>query len=384
MKLFFIAAIAIFASLLLLSASDLASHEFDTAASATASLFLYPAHIRLEKKVVAMSVEEKIGQMMMIAIPGTTLASSTAAWLREHHIGGVILLGNNVTAKAQTIQLIRDVQHYARAPNDPLLFIAVDQEGGKVSRFLFLDELTKQKDIANADQAFAIGRRRGAELNALGVNVNFSPVLDIASSSHDFISNRTFNGDAAHIASLGTAMLRGYKKAGIIGTAKHFPGHGGTDVDSHKKLPTIHRNAKDLASAFMPFRKAVEEDVPIVMVGHIKIPQIDPEHPATLSPSVIGVLRDEMKYQGVIITDDLGMGALTTQYSISDAAKYSMQAGADIVLAVRNMTDYNSLYESLRIGVIQGDISQDRINESVMRMLSLKERFLLTHREGGL
>lgn len=376
MKLFFIAGIAILASLVLLSASNLASNEFEAAASAAASLSLNPPHVRLEKKIAAMSVEEKIGQMMMVAIPGTTIASTTAAWLRNHHIGGIILLGNNVSTKAQVIKLISDFQHNARMPHDPLFFIATDQEGGRVSRFLFLDELTKQQDITNADQALAVGRTRGRELKEMGVNINFSPVLDIASSSKDFISNRTFQGSEMQVASFGAAMLGGYQETGIIGTAKHFPGHGGTRVDSHKKLPIVNRDTKDLESAFLPFRAAIQKNVSMIMVGHIKIPQIDPEYPASLSPSAIGILRDTMHYRGIIITDDLGMGAITASYAVPDAAVRSIQAGADIVLVVRNMMDYNTIYEALRDSVRRGDISEMRINQSVMRILLLKEKFL--------
>lgn len=377
MKLFFVAGIAILVSLVLLSASNLASNEFDAAALSAVSSFAEPPHVRLEKKIAAMSVEEKIGQMMMVAIPGTVVASTTYAWFQTHHIGGVILVGNNVSSKTQVMQLIRDIQRDARTPNDPKLFIAADQEGGKVSRFLFLNELTGQQDITNADQALAVARARGRELKEMGVNINFSPVLDIASSSQDFISSRTFRGDATQVTSLGTAMLRGYREAGIIATAKHFPGHGGTSVDSHKKLPTVSRDARDLELAFLPFRKAIEEDVPIVMVGHIKIPQIDPDYPATLSSFAIGVLRDEMQYRGVIITDDLGMGAITASYAIADAATRSIQAGADIVLVVRNIADYNNIYKALRTSVMRGDISETRINQSVKRILLLKERFLM-------
>ena len=376
MKLFFVVAIAAFASFVLITTSDLAGREFDDAATAAASLSLDPPHVRLEKRLAAMSIEEKIGQMMMVAIPGTILASTTAAWLQTHHIGGVILLGNNVSTKLQVTQLIKDFQHNARAPDDPMLFIAVDQEGGRVSRFLFLDELTSQQDIKNADQAFAVARVRGKELKEMGVNINFSPVLDVASSSHDFISRRAFKGDATEVASLGTAMLRGYQEAGIISTAKHFPGHGGTNVDSHKRLPIINRDAQGMASALFPFRVAIQGGAPMIMVGHIQIAQIDPNVPATLSSRAMNILRNELGYRGVIITDDLGMGAITQSHSLSAGAIESIKAGADIVLVVRNAADYNTIYESLRASAVRGDISEHRINESVTRILFLKEKFL--------
>ncbi|MFY9462890.1 MAG: glycoside hydrolase family 3 N-terminal domain-containing protein [Candidatus Sungiibacteriota bacterium] len=333
-------------------------------------------NIIIEKKIAAMSVEEKIGVMMMVAIPGTSLTPETTAWLRTHYIGGVILLGSNVRTESQVAELILDLQDKARLPDAPPLFIAVDQEGGAVSRFRFLKELTAQNDMADVARAAAVARVRGGELKALGININFSPVLDIASSAQDFITSRAFRGVATQVAALGAAMIRGYGEGGIIAVAKHFPGHGGTRVDSHKNLPTVSRNASRTRDALRPFREAVKVNIPMVMVGHIKIPEIDSTYPSSLSPAAMQILRSDIGFNGIIITDDLGMGAITRSFSLTDAAVQSVRAGADIVLVVRAIADYNKIYAALMSAVRSGDISESQINQSVSRILLLKEKYL--------
>ncbi len=272
--------------------------------------------------------------------------------------------------------MIRDLQEKARDPTEPPFFIAADQEGNPVSRFLFLTALTGQRAIGDEARAFAIAQKRGEELRGLGVNINFAPVLDVASSSADFIFKRAFQGDAAHIAALGAAMVRGYEEAGIIAVAKHFPGHGGTSVDSHKNLPIVSRNADASASALLPFRAAVKDNVPMVMAGHIKVPEIDALYPASLSSPAIAMVRSGLGFHGVIITDDMGMGAIRRSYPLPDASVRAVEAGADIVLVVRSFQDYDTIYQAFKVAIVGGAISEKRINQSVGRILSLKEKYL--------
>lgn len=350
--------------------------ELAADSAAVAALSADPSALALRRKVTAMSTEEKIGQMMMVVIPDATLSDATAAWLRGHHIGGIVLLGRNIRTEKQIKAFIRDVQKKARDSSNPPLFIAADQEGGVVSRFLFLKEMTAQKDMATPSQAFGVGQARAEELRALGVNINFSPVLDVASTSADFIYSRAFTGNAAAVGVLGSAMIRGYEKGGVIAVAKHFPGHGGTAVDSHKNLPTVSRNSSRARDALLPFRAAVKENVPMTMMGHIKIPEIDIEYPASLSPAAMTILRSGIGFNGVIITDDLGMGAIARSHSLPDAVVRSVKAGADIALGVRNFHDYDMVYEAIKNAVGRGDISEARLNQSVTRILVLKERYL--------
>lgn len=375
-KIAIIFCLAAIASLALLFEFGRTSVELATDSAATAALSVNPDTLALQRRVIAMSADEKIGQMLMVAIPDTILSSRTADWLYRRHIGGVILLGKNVRTREQTETLIRDLQQKAKDPTDPPLFIAVDQEGGAVSRFLFLDELTAQRDIVDGAQAFEIGKRRGAELKAIGVNINFSPVLDVADSSADFIYSRAFVGDTSAVGALGRAMIRGYRDGGVIAVAKHFPGHGGTATDSHKNLPVVSRNASAAADAVLPFREAVKDNVPMVMAGHIKVLEIDDKYPASLSPAAMAILRLDLGFDGVIITDDFGMGAIVKPYSLADAAVQSVRAGADIVLVVRTVADYNEIYAALKAAVVSGDITETRINQSISRILSLKANYL--------
>lgn len=375
-KIILIGFLGFAASVVMLFEMGRTSAELAADGAASAAPSASPAARAMRRKIAAMPLDEKIGQMLMVAIPDAVLSAHTAEWLRGRHIGGVILLGHNIRTEGQTARLIRDLQEKARGPGNPPLFISADQEGGAVSRFLFLKELTAQKDIVTQDQALDMAEARAEELRALGINVNFSPVLDVAESPKDFIAPRAFSGSSEKVAELATAMIRGYENGGVIAAAKHFPGHGGTPADSHKDLPTVSRNADAAASALLPFREAIKEHVPMVMVGHIKVPEIDHEYPASLSPATINILRSSFGFNGIIITDNLGMGAITRSYSLPDAAVQSIKAGADIALAVRAIADYNKVQDALMSAVRSGDISEISINQSVSRIISLKDRYL--------
>ena len=194
-------------------------------------------------QVASLTLREKIGQMFLVSFKGTKLDAATETWMRNLKIGGVLLLGGNVETKEQVSKLItqlnEQVSHGGVAP----LFIAIDQEGGKVSRFTFDGfEMHSQGDIGNGNDAYAIALKRGKELKALGVNVNFSPVLDTASSSNDFIYDRAFVGNEKDVAAYGVRMIEGYRDSGIASGAKHFPGHGGTQTNSHIELPVVLRD----------------------------------------------------------------------------------------------------------------------------------------------
>lgn len=360
---------------LLVGAARHADREF----SAEALAALRPApesrmrHVRAA--VAAMTLEEKIGQMMMVSIPAPALSDGTAAWLASHHVGGVILLGKNVRDRAQTMTLTRDLQARGRAASAPPLLVGVDQEGGIVSRFRFLEEMRPQRELHNADAAYAAAAHRGAELRALGVNVNFSPVLDVAASPDDFIAHRAFRGDAAAVAARGSAMIRGYHDAGIIAVPKHFPGHGGTRTDSHRTLPVVTRQGAAWDAHLLPFREAIAAGARIIMTGHLLIPARDPKYPASISRVFGRMLREDMGYAGVVMTDDLAMGAVGSAYALPDAAVAAAAAGADIILAVDVSGQYDGIYAALLAAAERGDLKTADINASVMRILALKESF---------
>lgn len=343
-----------------------------------ASLALFslpgPEPFTVRYQVDSMTLREKIGQMFMVGFVGTELTEETAAWMRNLEIGGVVFLGGNITSKEQTKKLISDLQKQVGTQTPAPLFIAVDQEGGDVSRFRFKEyELRAQREIKTTEEAYEIAFNRGKELRELGVNVNFSPVLDVASSTEDFIYDRTFTGDADAVAAYGIAMIEGYRNAGVASVAKHFPGHGDTLIDSHASLPTISRSGDVWSMHLRPFRRAIQAEVPIIMSAHLKVPSIDAVFPASLSKTALfDILRNGLGFRGVIVSDDLGMGALSDNYAFSEIAVRAVEAGTDIVLVVRTPAIYEKMFGAIESAIQQGVIKEERINESVMRILSLK------------
>ncbi len=334
----------------------------------------HPEPFTVRYQVDAMTLREKIGQMFMVSFAGPELAEETVSWMRDHEIGGVILLGGNIVSKEQTKKLIDDLQKKVGEKTAAPLFIAVDQEGGVVSRFTFEDyELQSQREIKDATDAYAVAFKRGKELHELGVTVNFSPVVDISSSTKDFIYDRTFTGDAETVGTYGAAMINGYRDGGVASVAKHFPGHGDTSVDSHANLPIAPRGENAWRMHLMPFEAAVDAKVPMIMSAHLKVPSIDKVFPASLSKIILtDILRNGLGFKGVIVSDDLGMGALSNNYSFSEIALRAVEAGTDVLLVVRTSAIYEKMFRAIEDAVEQGVIKEERIDESVIRILSLK------------
>ncbi len=338
-----------------------------------------PEPYTVKYQVASMTLEEKIGQMFVVSFKGTKLDAATETWMRNLKIGGVLLLGGNVATKEQVskliIQLNEKVSHLSVAP----LFIAVDQEGGKVSRFTFDGfEMHAQRDIGNGNDAYAVAFRRGKELKALGVNVNFSPVLDTASSSLDFMYDRAFVGNEKDVATYGVRMIEGYRDSGIASVAKHFPGHGGTQTNSHIELPVAVRDEELWRKHLYPFRAAIGAHVPMIMMAHIKVSNIDENYPASLSKKIVtDILRNGLSYDGVIVSDDLGMGAISKKYSVAESAVRAVVAGTDILIVVRGSETYEKMIIALEKAVKDGVISENRIDESVERILKLKHELTI-------
>ena len=339
-----------------------------------------------------MTLEEKIGQMLLPAfrmqegrdITEITQAVSTA--LQRYRVGGVILFRENLVTPEQTRRLINDLQGAAQ-PGMPL-FIGIDQEGGRVSRLPYGVVMPGNMALGatgSAENAFLAARAVGEELVELGFNLNFAPVLDINSNpDNPVIGVRSFGEDPDAVAVLGKAVVRGLHAAGIAAVVKHFPGHGDTSVDSHLGLPSLPHDLTRLEERELrPFRAALSESPDMVMTAHIALPAIEPElilsakdgsfvHlPATLSPAVLtGLLRNRLGYEGVIITDALNMKAIVEHFGPAEAAVRAAQAGADILL----MPDLEKSHSALLAAVKRGDISEARVDQSVRRILEIKEK----------
>lgn len=274
------------------------------------------------------------GHLVMVDIEGTRLDADTAAFLREHHIRAICLFRKNLGTEDEIRQLTADL----RAVMGEHALIGVDQEGGSVIRCTTLPQAPAAMALgacADAAQATRVGAAVARGLRSLGINWNFAPVLDVNNNpANPVIAERSFSADPDEVARLAQAWMDGSLAEGVACCAKHFPGHGDTHTDSHHALPTVDKSLAALeALELHPFR-ALAPTAPAIMTAHIVYPQIDPEHPATLSKPVLsGVLRESMAYQGVVITDALMMKAVHDRYGHARAAVLALQAGADLVLA---------------------------------------------------
>ncbi len=333
-----------------------------------------PEPFTVKYQIASMTLREKIGQMFLVSFAGTELTEEMVLWMRELKIGGVVLLGDNVVSKEQTKKLINALQKEVGSHVAAPLFIAVDQEGGEISRFKFSGyEMRSEREVTNAALAYDIALSRGKELRELGVTMNFSPVLDVSSSTKDFIHDRTFEGDAGTVALYGKRMIEGYRDGGVASVAKHFPGHGDTPIDSHVTLPVTVRTAESWKMHLAPFESAIQAGVPVIMSAHLKVPFIDKKFPASLSNVILtDVLRNGLGFKGVIVSDDLGMGALTKNYAFSEIAVQAVAAGTDILLIIHSPATYQKMFLAIEDAVERGIVSEDRIDESVTRILSLK------------
>ncbi|HXG67268.1 MAG TPA: glycoside hydrolase family 3 N-terminal domain-containing protein [Blastocatellia bacterium] len=336
----------------------------------------------VEQTLAAMTLDEKIGQMIIPAIIGRFMPQDSETFqqirrdLTEFHVGGYHMLGDVTTLydPAGVALLINHMQGIAKTP----LLITADFEGGVGYRFRGATRLPRAMAIGatnNEERAYQAGRVAAEEARALGVNVNFYPVVDVNNNPRNPVINiRSFGSDPQTVARMARAYIRGLQSAGVMATAKHFPGHGDTSADSHLELPAIDVDRARLDQIELPpFRAAIEEGVGGVMSAHIALPRIETSGvPATLSEKMLtGVLRNEMKFGGVIFTDAMDMRGVAAHYPEGEAAVRAVKAGADVVL-------YPPSVEKAFLGVKQavqsGEIPESRINESVRRILAAKAK----------
>jgi beta-N-acetylhexosaminidase len=331
-----------------------------------------------------MTLEEKVGQMILAGIDGTSIDQATRTMIAKQHIGGIILYKDNFSSLSGSVQLVNSLKK-ANKGNPAPLFISVDQEGGKVSRlpkdFVAIPYNAKVGRTGDAALAKEMGALLAKELRIMGLNVDFAPVLDINSNPENpVIGSRSFGNNSKLVTKLGIAEMNGLREGGTITVVKHFPGHGDTSVDSHLDLPIVRKTTAQLEKLeWIPFRAAIKEKADAVMVAHILFPLIDPDAPASFSEVIIGQqLRGTLGYDGVVITDDMTMGAIAKNYGIEDAAIRSVKAGSDILLIAHGYDTEKKVYDKLLQNVKAGKIKESRIDESVRRILALKRKYELS------
>ncbi len=331
-----------------------------------------------------MSLEEKIGQMLLVGIDGTVLDDQAKKMISEDKVGGIILYKNNIQDLKSMVSLVNSMKE-SNSGNPTPLFMSVDQEGGKVNRmpkeYASIPSNGKVGSSNNANAAEMMGKLFAREVNSAGFNMNFAPVLDINSNpDNPVIGDRSFGSSAELVSTLGIAEMKGIASEGVVPVVKHFPGHGDTSVDSHLDLPIVNKTAEELAKLeWLPFQAAIKEGTDAVMVAHILFPNLDPDKPASLSSKIIGeLLRGEMNYQGLVITDDLTMGAIMKNYDLAAAAVDTINAGSDILLIAHGYDNEKRVLETLLDNVKKGKIQETRIDESVYRILALKAKYNLS------
>jgi beta-N-acetylhexosaminidase len=340
---------------------------------------------------VPSSIRRDIGQLLIGALPGTTISSELRALAREFQLGGVTLFARNIEAPEQVAELNHDLQSLSSGLP---LWIAVDQEGGRVARLRA--PFTEWPPMAALGRSGDPGLARrfaaalGAELRAVGVTLDFAPVLDILTNpKNPVIGDRALAETADDVARLGAAIIKGLQDNGVAACGKHFPGHGDTSVDSHFGLPIVeHPPDRIRRVELVPFREAIRAGVATIMTAHVLVPSIDEEKPATLSRRIVyDILRDELGFEGVILSDDLEMKALADGYSVGDAAVQAIAAGCDGVLICRNAPHMArdasrdievqaQALEALVHAVEDGTIPYKRVEDALTRQRRAKERFL--------
>ena len=330
---------------------------------------------KVDKLVANMSDADKVGQLLMIGIHGKTLNDDAKFMLNEYRVGGIILFDRNMESKDQVKSLITDINKTGKSAGLTPLFIGIDQEGGAVARME--DQLIKVPPAEELgkepiEQAVSLAKQSGTELKDLGFNINFAPVADLG-----LTYGRSFSTNPDDVVRYASAVGKAYDEAGLWYSYKHFPGIGKTDVDLHADTSVVPVSKETLLNedtkVFVDLIKQSKPNTYAIMVSHAMYPQIDPDHPSSLSKAIItDWLRKDMGYNGVVVTDDMDMGALAKHYTFGDMAVQSILAGSDILLVCHEYEHMQEAYNGLMKAVKDGRISKERLDESVKRILLMK------------
>lgn len=331
----------------------------------------------LEEKILSkMSIEEKVGQLFIFGFNGTTLSKDTQDLIEYQHIGGVILMGKNISNPSQLTSLNTDLQSVSKIP----LLISIDQEGGSVSRIRWENILTTSpKSMGGEKNIYDISVQRSLLLKEYGINVNFSPVVEYITNNNSFLYPRVFTGTKEEVARKSYYAMKGYSDSGIIPVAKHYPGHNDSSVDSHYNLPRVNISPYQWDEYVSVFKYLIEKDVvDVIMVGHLLFPNIDSK-PSTISEVLLnGKLREDMGYEGVVITDDMQMGAIEKQGTVCILALQSLKAGNDMLLYTFYSPKPNlqtEVYNCILDAVKSNQLEDGFVERKVLRILRLKIKY---------
>ena len=333
------------------------------------------------RMVKGMTLDQKLGQMVIVEFYGSTVTPDVLQMVQTNQVSGVLIENKNGNAqtRGQLVALTTGMQAQARIP----LFVTTDYEGGLVNE---LRQITGERP-SNADigatgslqAAYNAGYGAASDLTGLGLNVNFMPIVDILTNPNNpGLPRRSFGNNPTLVTNMGRAYLKGLTDGHIVGCLKHFPGLGSANLDPHLSLPYMDRSLATLnAIDLVPYRVMINEGiVPMVMVTHILNPQLDPKLPTSLSPNVVtGLLRNDLNFKGVIISDTLWMGGISNTYTLAQAAVLAVKAGTDLLLGPRGLAETQTMIYGLKQAVLNGTLSQSQIDASVTRILALKLQY---------
>lgn len=329
-------------------------------------------------------MKEKIGQLVTIGIRGTSLTEEEKSFLVKYNIGGVCLFGRNVESPEQIHALCSEIQSLkSKLPGQHPFLISIDMEGGRVHRlkppFTQWPALEKLGALDSTSLAFKFALMMGEELRSVGINLDFAPCMDVLTNADNpVIGDRALSNSPEMVAKLSSALVRGYIKSGVIPCGKHFPGHGNTMVDSHEELPKEQTTLEHLLdNEIQPFKKAFRARLEMIMTGHILFENVDPENPVTLSKKFLkDVLRDQLKYRHIVISDDLDMKALRNHYEVKDIPVLALNAGCDMLLYCNEFDTPGVGIEAVYSAIDNGKLDKVELEAKLKLVEALKREHL--------
>lgn len=336
-----------------------------------------------------MIIEEKIGQMIIAGFEGKKITDKIKKIVLDMHIGGLILFSRNFETPQQVGALCNDLQNLAKSSSAKIpLFISIDHEGGRVIRlgepFTQFEAASVIGSIGSTDLANSFARSIARELSAVGINMNFAPVLDIHTNPlNPVIGDRAFSSDPGIVCKMGLEVIKGLRSCNVIPVGKHFPGHGDTFSDSHFDLPVVMSNYNRLKEIELkPFVSAIQDHIDAIMTAHVVYPEIDSKYCATLSEKILqGILREDLGFNGLIISDDMEMKAVSGKSDIGEVSVKAAISGVDIILVCKDYNNIEMVYKGLLDAVNNRTLSIERVNGSVDRIIALKEKYHIKFRD---
>jgi beta-N-acetylhexosaminidase len=332
---------------------------------------------------------QNIGRLFLAGLAGPEIDTDTVDLIRRYHLGGIIIFSRNVREPLQLARLCRDLQKISMENSGFPLLLAIDQEGGRVARLKPpFSQFPGNEAIGNSpnsnESALQYASITAKEMTLVGLNMNLAPVMDVTQPDMDsHLLGRTFSHDPSVVARLGEIVIEALQQDGVMAVAKHFPGLGRSNLDPHRDLPTVNAPLEEMDSIHIPpFAAAVTARVSAIMTSHAVYPALEPGVPATLSRNIISnLLREQMNFKGLIISDDLEMGAIARDKELPEATAQAFKAGVDILLICSNQRLVIASIENIRDKVLRGQIPEERLHDSLKRIEKYKKRFLYPYQE---